>query len=73
MPIVQIYLKSGRDNNKKRTLVKEVTKAICNSLDVPAENVRILLSEMAPENYAVAGEFDIDKEDSLDKKTDNEG
>ncbi len=55
MPIVQIHLLEGRDEEKKRRLVKEVTQAVCNALDAPPEKVRIILSEMADHHYAVGG------------------
>jgi 4-oxalocrotonate tautomerase len=61
MPIVQIHLMSGRTDAQKRTLVKSVTKAICESVDVKPENVRIILSEMNDNNYSFAGELVIDK------------
>ena len=57
MPIVQIHLMEGRDNQKKEKLIKNVTQAICDSLEVDPQYVRIILSEMAPGNYAVAGEL----------------
>lgn len=56
MPIVQINLLEGRDDVKKEKLVKEVTDAICNSLEVDASTVRIILSEMTPNHYSVAGQ-----------------
>lgn len=68
MPIVQIYLNSGRNIDKKRKLVDEVTKAICNSLDVAPEKVRIILSEMALENFAEAGVLAKDLQISSDIK-----
>ena len=71
MPIVQIHLYSGRDDDKKRKLVKEVTKAICTSLDVLPEKVSIILSEMAPENFAKSGVLMKDLKNSVDIKTDN--
>lgn len=55
MPILQIHLLDGRDKGKKKALVENVTKAVCESLDVKPEQVRIILSEMARENYAAAG------------------
>lgn len=55
MPIVQIHILEGRDDNKKRALVKEVTKAIESTLGTPPDKIRIIISEMACENYAVAG------------------
>jgi 4-oxalocrotonate tautomerase len=62
MPIVQIHLMSGRTNEQKRKLVKSVTQAICDSVDVNPENVRIILSEMSDNNYSFAGELVIDKQ-----------
>jgi 4-oxalocrotonate tautomerase len=61
MPIVQIHLLEGRDNEKKRQLVAEVTKAICSTLGAPPEKVRIILSEMADNHYAVGGTLVIDE------------
>jgi 4-oxalocrotonate tautomerase len=61
MPIVQIYLMEGRSDDKKRALVAEVTKAICKTVDVKPENVRIILSEMAPNHYGFEGKLVIDK------------
>lgn len=55
MPIVQINLMEGRSDEKKRKLVAEVTRAVCESVDVPPEKVRIILSEMAENHYSVGG------------------
>lgn len=60
MPIVQIHLLSGRSEKKKRKLVAAVTTAIVNTVDVPPEKVRIIISDMKPENYAVAGVLTLD-------------
>lgn len=57
MPILQIHLLEGRDKEKKKKLVEKVTQAVCESLDVKPEQVRIILSEMARENYAAAGKL----------------
>jgi 4-oxalocrotonate tautomerase len=57
MPVLQIHLIEGRDMEKKKRLVKNVTQAVCESLDVEPEQVRIILSETARENYAVAGKL----------------
>lgn len=69
MPIVQIHLMSGRDQEKKRKLVDNVTKAICESIDVSPKNVRIILSEMTKENYAIAGQLIMDQDDAFGEKT----
>lgn len=60
MPIVQIHLMEGRDDEKKRLLVKQVTEAVASSLQVPPASVRILLSEMAKNHYAVGGTLVLD-------------
>ncbi|MGE5579193.1 MAG: 4-oxalocrotonate tautomerase [Bacillota bacterium] len=55
MPIVQIELLEGRTVDQKRALVKEVTDAICKTLNAPPEAVRIILRDMKFENFATAG------------------
>jgi 4-oxalocrotonate tautomerase len=62
MPIVQIHLMHGRSDEKKRILVAKVTEAICNSLDQQPENVRIILQEMLPNDYAIAGKLKLDQD-----------
>jgi len=61
VPIVQVELFSGRTLEQKRALVDQVTKAICQSLSVPPEAVRIILREMKHEDYAVAGRLHVDR------------
>lgn len=61
MPIVQIHLMQGRTPEKKRQLVTAVTDAIRTALDVKDEDIRIILSEMLPENYASAGVLKLDR------------
>lgn len=61
MPILQIHMMAGRDDQKKRVLVEKVTTAVCDSLGVPPEQVRVILSEMAPNNYGVAGVLKLDQ------------
>ncbi len=67
MPIVQIHLMDGRDDVKKRKLVAAVTDAICSSLEVEPKTVRIILSEMAPNNYSISGKLIMDQDDPFGK------
>ena len=60
MPIVHIHLKHGRNNEKKRILVEKVTNAICESVDVTAEKVQIILHDVMPENYGKSGVLGFD-------------
>lgn len=56
MPIVQMHLLEGRTVAQKRKAVKAVTDALVESLGVPRETVRIIISEMPVEHFAVGGE-----------------
>ena len=62
MPIVQIHLMHGRSNEQKKLLVAKVTEAICNSIDVVPEKVKIILSDMMPNDYAIGGTLMMDQE-----------
>ena len=61
MPLVHVHLRQGRSIEHKRKLVAAMTEAIVKSLSVKPEGVRIVLHEMAKENYAIAGVLDADK------------
>lgn len=55
MPIVHIYMFSGRTREKKERLMAKVTDAISEALDVPKEAVHIVLNEVPKENISHAG------------------
>ena len=55
MPIAEIHLLKGRDVDTRRRLIQAVTHAIEDTLDVKPEQVRVILNEMNPENFGVAG------------------
>lgn len=55
MPIIQVNLLEGRSVAQKRAMIAALTQAVVDTLGVQPESVRILLNEMAPEHYAVAG------------------
>ncbi|QTX32825.1 2-hydroxymuconate tautomerase family protein [Aminithiophilus ramosus] len=61
MPILQVHLLKGRTADQKRQLVREVTEAVSRSLDVRPDQVRIILSEMDREDYAIAGTLVADR------------
>lgn len=60
MPVVNIQIFQGRSVEQKRSLVAEVTEAICRSLSVSPDVVRILITDMPRENMGVAGVLNID-------------
>ena len=56
MPIAQLQILKGRTVEQKTTLIKEVTDAICRSLDSPKERVRVIITEVPKDNWGIAGE-----------------
>ena len=55
MPIIRIELLQGRASAVKAELVARVTDAVVTTLGVDSEQVRVLLYELPPEHWAVAG------------------
>ncbi|KYG90863.1 tautomerase family protein [Metasolibacillus sp. FSL H7-0170] len=61
MPYITIKLMEGRSIEKKQQMVKEVTDALVNSLDITADDVRIELEELQYGMFARAGQLIIEK------------
>jgi 4-oxalocrotonate tautomerase len=55
MPLVQISMLPGRSAEQKRALLAEVTDAVVRTCKVAPEQVRVLISEIPAEHWAVAG------------------
>jgi 4-oxalocrotonate tautomerase len=55
MPIVQIDLLPGRTPEKKEQLIKNVTNAIADTLQIPKDRVHIVLNEVPKENIGRGG------------------
>ncbi|WP_082808161.1 2-hydroxymuconate tautomerase [Shouchella tritolerans] len=55
MPIVTVQLLEGRTDEQKRALVEKVTDAVSETTGAPKERVSIIISEMKPNDYGVAG------------------
>jgi 4-oxalocrotonate tautomerase len=60
MPVIQVNLLQGRSADVKRKYAREITKVTCECLGVQPESVRIIFSDMPPENFAVAGTLSSD-------------
>lgn len=56
MPIIQMNLMQGRSEEMKCNAIAAVTDALVRTLGVNRDQVRILINEIAPENFGVAGE-----------------
>lgn len=61
MPIIQVHFFEGRTLDQKRALVASMTDAVVKSLNVKPDDVRIILQEMARQDYAIAGVLTSDK------------
>ncbi len=55
MPVIIINMLEGRSAEKKRKLLRKVTDAVVEALEVEPESVRIIINEIPKENFAVAG------------------
>jgi 4-oxalocrotonate tautomerase len=62
MPILQIHLIEGRTIEQKRALVEKVTQAVCETVNVTPEHVKIVLMDMARHDYATAGVLKSDEQ-----------
>ena len=70
MPIVVVNIKEGRTLEQKRDMVAKVTEALCETMEVPKTSVRIIINEMANDNFAIAGTLICDNQDAHIKKKD---
>lgn len=55
MPIVSVTMLEGRSDEQKEKMFREVTEAICRTLDAAPESVRIVIHEAPRRHFAVAG------------------
>lgn len=60
MPLIKVNMLQGRSVETKRKYASEMTRITCECLDVKPESVRIIFSEMPPENLAAAGRLAAD-------------
>jgi 4-oxalocrotonate tautomerase len=56
MPIIDVSLIEGRDAEKKRRLIRELTDAAERVLEVPRASIRVLLREVPAEHWGIGGE-----------------
>ena len=56
MPIIQITLLEGRSLEQKEALIRRMTEVCVDVLDSQPSAVRIIIQELQPENFGIAGE-----------------
>ena len=62
MPIIHVHLIEGRSIEQKRAMVEKVTQAVCETVNVPPEHVKIIMHDMAKHDYATAGVLKSDEQ-----------
>lgn len=61
MPLVTIKIIEGRDVEQKRSMVKDVTDAICKNIGCPSDAVHIDIVDLKPENVGQGGKLFTDR------------
>lgn len=56
MPFIQIQILEGRTSEKKERLIREMTDVVAEVLESPVQSVRVLIQEVKPEHWGIAGE-----------------
>lgn len=55
MPTIHITIAEGRTVEQKRTMSQKLTQAVCDSLDIEAKAVDVIVYEAKRENLARGG------------------
>ncbi len=55
MPIIDVTMVSGRTNDAKAGLVRALTQAAERAIGAPPSTVRVIIREVPPDHFAVAG------------------
>jgi len=55
MPIANVMILEGRPPQIKQALIRSVTAAIVEALQVKPESVRVILQEVPPEHWGIGG------------------
>ena len=55
MPIANLQILQGRESRLKESLIRSVTAAIAETLQVKPESVRVILTEVPAEHWGIGG------------------
>lgn len=62
MPVVQITVVEGRDNELIENCIRNVARTVSESLKAPIETVRVLVNELPQNRFAVGDRLKSDVE-----------
>lgn len=57
MPVIRVEMFKGRTSEQKKALVKEVTDAFVRTAGGTPESVHIIITDIEPSDWAVAGKL----------------
>ncbi|WKA59974.1 4-oxalocrotonate tautomerase [Planococcus shenhongbingii] len=55
MPFIQVSIIEGRSKEKIAEVIQKITETVSETLDAPAENVRVLVTEIPKTHWGKAG------------------
>ncbi len=55
MPVVRIDLWKGREKEKKKEIIEELTSAVVNVIGCPPEAVHVIINEVEKDNWGIGG------------------
>jgi 4-oxalocrotonate tautomerase len=53
MPIINVTLVEGRDEQRVRDFIREVARVASATLDAPMSSIRVMVTELPPQRFAV--------------------
>ncbi|WP_039457046.1 2-hydroxymuconate tautomerase [Candidatus Jidaibacter acanthamoebae] len=68
MPVLVVNMMEGRTDDQKRSLVENVTNAVCESLKCESHKVKIIINEMPGNGYAIGGKLMQDTDEKYKKR-----
>lgn len=61
MPIIQITMVAGRDNEVVENCIRKVAETVSETLNAPIETVRVMVTELPPNRFAVGTKLKSEK------------
>lgn len=56
MPLIQVTMVEGRTIEQKHALIRNLSQAMAESLDVPLERIRVALYEISADEWGIGGQ-----------------
>jgi 4-oxalocrotonate tautomerase len=56
MPLIQMQILEGRSEKKIEAVIENVSDTVSETLDVPKQNVRVLVSEIPKSHWGIGGD-----------------